>query len=137
MFALLGLQDDYLHDGRVVVENLDPSKLPATISNNLTAYQQLATAYKQLTAPFGTAGSASLNYATNAIGSGTTSDDSTYQTYLTNINTWVAQRDQLIGQIKPLLNNAEQGTSFDTSQVASLVSQANTLTNQMVAWSNQ
>jgi hypothetical protein len=137
MFALLGLQDDYLHDGRVVVENLDPTKLPATISGNLAAYQQLATAYKQLTAPFGTAGSASLTYATKAIGSGSGSSDTTYATYLSNINGWVAQRNTLIGQIKPLLNNAEQGVSFDPTQVPNLVSQANALTNQVVGWSQQ
>ena len=28
MLALLGLEDDYLHDGRVIVEHLDPEYLP-------------------------------------------------------------------------------------------------------------
>lgn len=136
MFALLGLQDDYLHDGRVVVENLDPSKLPATISGNLAAYQQLATAYKQLTAPFGTASTASLKYSTKAVGSNS-SGDATYATYLSNVGGWVAQRNTVAGQIRQLLNNAEQGVSFDATQVDGLVSSANTLTNQMVAWSTQ
>jgi hypothetical protein len=134
MFALLGLQDDYLHDGRVVVEDLDSSKLPATIADNPAVYQQLATAYKQLTAPFGTASTASLRYATKAIGS---TSDATYTAYLSNVNGWVAQRNALAAQIRQLLNNAEQGVSFDVSQVSGLVYSANSLTNQMTAWSNQ
>jgi hypothetical protein len=134
MFALLGLQDDYAHDGRVVVEDLDPTKLPATISGNLAAYQQLAQAYKQLTAPFGTASLASLSYSTAAIGSGSSANDAAYASYLSNVTNWVSQRDALIAQIKPLLNDAEQGVSFDTTQVSSLVSQAKALTKQMVGW---
>jgi hypothetical protein len=135
MFALLRLQDDYLHDGRVVVENLDPTKLPATISGNLSAYEQLATTYKQLTAPFGEASTASLRYSTAAISSDAP-NDATYATYLSNVTAWVASRNTVAGEMRALLNDAEQGTSFNASQVAGLVSQANALISQMVAWSN-
>ena len=133
MFALLGLQDDYLHDGRVLLENLDPAKIPSTISANASAYQQLAIAYKQLTAPFGAASTASLTYSTKAIGG----VDAAYATYLNNIATWVSQRDSIAGQIRQILNNAETGSSFNASAVGGLVSAANTLTNQMIAWSRQ
>jgi hypothetical protein len=135
MFALLRLQDDYLHDGRVVVENLDPTKLPATISGNVSAYEQLATTYKQLTAPFGEASTASLRYSTAAISSDAP-NDATYATYLSNVTAWVASRNTVAGEMRALLNDAEQGTSFNASQVAGLVSQANALISQMVAWSN-
>ena len=46
MLALLHLQDDYAHDGRIIVENLDPSILPTSISAHLPAYRRLAAAYK-------------------------------------------------------------------------------------------
>jgi hypothetical protein len=133
MFALTGLRDSYLHDGRVVVEDLDTSKLPPTISGNLAAYKQLATTYKQLTAPFGTASTSSLLYSTKAIGSNTQAD-SAYAAYLGNVTTWVTQRNTVAGQIRALLNSAEQGSSFDTTQVSSLVSQANALISQMNTW---
>jgi hypothetical protein len=132
MFALLGLKDDYLHDGRVLLENLNTAALPATISSHPAAYKQLAVAYKQLTAPFGTANTAGIRYATAAIES-TSTNDATYITYVSTMNAWVASRNALLAQIKTLLNNAETGTSFDISRVPSLVSQANALTNQMVA----
>jgi hypothetical protein len=135
MFALLGLQDDYLHDGRVVVENIDPTKLPATIANNLSAYQSLAVAYKDLNAPFGTASTASLRYATASIMSNS-ANDATYAAYLTTMNTYVANRNSVMSQMRALLNNAEQGTSFDTTNVASLVAQAKALTKQMVKLGN-
>lgn len=132
MFALLGLQDDYLHDGRVVIEDLNPASVPATISGNIAAYKTLAKAYKQLTAPFGQAGVASLRYATASIASNT-ANDAAYTTYLSTLNNWVAQRNSVAGQIRTLLNNAETGTSFSMGQVNSLVSQANALVAQMVA----
>ncbi len=53
ILALAGIHDSYVHDGRVLVENIDPAALPAPISANLGAYEALAAAYKQLTAPFG------------------------------------------------------------------------------------
>ena len=136
MFSLLQLQDDYQHDGRVIVEDMDQTKLPATITGNLAAYGQLATTYKQLTAPFGTAGTASLLYATKSINSAAPGD-TTYTNYLSNLANWTVSRNTLIGQVRTMLNTAEQGTSFDASQVGTLVSQANALTQQMVAWSNQ
>lgn len=132
MFALLGLKDDYAHDGRVIVENLNAAALPATISGNLAAYTSLSKAYKKLNAPFGDAGTASLRYATAAISSNSV-NDATYTNYLSTLNAWVANRNALVAQIKTQLNNAEQGVSFDASMVPGLVRQANALTAQMVA----
>ncbi len=132
MFALLGLIDQYQHDGRIIVENLNPSVLPSAITSNLSAYEGLAVAYKQLTAPFGTASTAGLRVATAAIGSGSTGNDSTYTSYLSFIQSYLAARNPLIAQIKTVLNNAAAGSSFDLGQAASLTNQANALINQMV-----
>ncbi len=133
MFALLGLQDDYAHDGRVVAEDLVPSAMPADIATNMTAYVRLARAYKQLTAPFGAASTSSLRYSTASIES-TSDNDSIYTTYLSNIATWVASRNALINQIRPILNNAEQNKGFNPKPVDGLVEQAHALITQMQAW---
>ena len=53
MLHLLGLQDSYTHDGRVIVEQLEPEALSAPMRRYPHTYQRLATAYKQLNAPFG------------------------------------------------------------------------------------
>ncbi len=43
ILALLGLHDDYTHDGRVIVEQLDPEALSEQIHKNRGPYQRLAT----------------------------------------------------------------------------------------------
>lgn len=136
MFSLLGLNDAYLHDGRVIVEDLDPAKLPAPIANNLAAYEQLAVAYKQLTAPFGQASTAGLRVSTAALGSGAAGSDGGYASYLSAMQTYVSNRNTVVGQIKTLLNGAAAGTGFDAGQAAQLTSAANALTAQIVAAAN-
>ena len=133
MFALLGLQDSYSHDGRVIVENLEPAALPATIANNLAAYQALAVAYKQLTAPFGAASTAGLRLATAAIPTGSASNDAAYTRYAATMQAYLAARNPLIVQIKAVLDAAAAGTGFDAGQAAFLTSQAVALTDEMVA----
>lgn len=133
MFALLGLQDDYAHDGRIIVENLDAATLPASIKNNLSAYKSLAAAYKQLTAPFGSASTAGLQYATAALASGTAGSDATYNSYVQYMQSYLAARDPLIASIKSMLSSAAAGQSFSASQATSLASQANRLTSGIVS----
>ncbi len=130
MFALLGLQDDYAHDGRVVAENINTAALPADIASNLQAYLDTAKVYKQLTAPFGAAAFASLTYATNAIASNTP-NDATYSSYLANMSSFVSARNTLAGQIRTVLNNAEQNKGFDAHASAGLNRQAAAMIRQM------
>ena len=128
MLALLSLQDDYAHDGRVLVEDLDSATLPASIRNNLGAYERLAGAYKQLTAPFGDAGMAGLRISTAALKSGTAQNDTAYQSYVAYANNYLAARDPLIARIKAVLNGAAQGKSFPVEQASLLTGQALVLT---------
>jgi hypothetical protein len=105
ILALVGLQDDYVHDGRVLVENLEHHVLPPSIKNSLSTYIALAQAYKQINATKGSLGVNSLIYANRAV----TSDDATYAKYLTTIGAITTERDQLAGQIIALLNGAAFG----------------------------
>jgi hypothetical protein len=131
ILALAGIKDSYVHDGRVVVEHLNPAALPAAISNNLSAYEALATAYKQLTAPFGAVGTASLTVSTKAV-AGT--DPTAYSAYETTMATFLSNRDALANQIKSYLDAAMfSGGPFDASTANSLASQANALAAQMLS----
>ena len=102
MLALLGLKDDYVHDGRVLAEWIDTHALPHGIRQRSEDFIELAEVYKQLNAPLGLLGRKSLVYANRSV----TSDDATYMHYLTKIGEITAQRDALAGQIKTALENA-------------------------------
>src|SRR5262249_6108945 len=51
ILALVGLQDDYTHDGRVLVEALDPSAVPHTLRAHHATLLRLGQVYKQINAP--------------------------------------------------------------------------------------
>jgi hypothetical protein len=58
MLLLLGLKDDYSHDGRALVEALDNSALPRTIHDGGSTFTGLAQAYEQVTPRWGSSASA-------------------------------------------------------------------------------
>jgi hypothetical protein len=107
MLALLGLKDDYVHDGRVLVENLDERALPNRLREGEEDFVELARVYKQLNAPLGSVGLNSLKISNRAI----TSNDSTYVKYLKQIGDITVARDQLAAQIRTVLNGAAFGNS--------------------------
>ena len=65
----------------------------------------LAEAYKQLNAPLGDLGRASLVYSNRSV----TGSDQTYANYLATIGEITNERDQLVGQIKTALDTAGFG----------------------------
>lgn len=131
ILLLAGIQDSYQHDGRVMVEDINPALLPVVISANLGSYEALASAYKQLTAPFGTTATASLTVSTKAVAS---TDETVYGNYVTTMNAFIQQRDTLTSTIKSYIDAAAfNGGPFDPSYAATLTSQANALTAQMLA----
>jgi hypothetical protein len=104
VLALVGLKDSYVHDGRVLVENLESRALPHGVRDN-EDFVELARAYKQLNAPLGSVGRHSLVFADRSI----TGDDATYAAYLTTIGGIITDRDALAGEIKTLLDAAAFG----------------------------
>jgi hypothetical protein len=67
MLALLGLQDDYQSEGRVLANELHTSALPSGVRKSGEEFAELASAYKRITAPVGELGLASLKVSTAAI----------------------------------------------------------------------
>jgi hypothetical protein len=134
MLMLAGIQDSYVHDGSAMVMNIDPSKLPAPIASNLSAYENLVAAYKQLTAPYGATATASLNVSTKAVGS---TDETVYGNYVTTMTSFLQQRDTLAGSIKNYIDTAAFGGGpFDPTVAATFTSSASALTAQMQAMAN-
>src|SRR5437762_8879492 len=135
MLSLLGLKDDYVHDGRVVTEVLAASANPASLRLHRGVIQQLAAAYKQLNASFGTFSMAALKISTEALASGTgPTDDQTYIETENAIAGWTTQRDSLATTFKNTLADTEfNDVELDVHHAQSLVNQANALINEVVA----
>ena len=134
MLSLLGLQDDYVNDGRVVTEILAASANPASLRVHRGTYQQLASAYKQLNASFGAFSMAALKISTIALASGSSTDDSAYTDAEAAIAGWTSQRDALASTIKGVLADAAfNGIPVDEHQAQSLIGQANALIAEVVA----
>jgi hypothetical protein len=105
MLVLLGLADGYESDGRVVTEAVEPRALPRTLRAHREAVEGLGTVYKQLNAPFGVFGMATLAASTRAL----TADDATYARIETAIADLTARRDALASQVRSALDAAAFG----------------------------
>jgi acid phosphatase len=122
MLALLGLKDDYVSDGRVVTEFLDPQAAPKSL-NGRPDVGKLGAMWKQINASFGQFSLDTLCASTGALASDTQSD-STYTTTEDALSTLGAQRDTLADQIRLAFWNAE----FANQQINP---------NKASAWLNQ
>ena len=134
MMTLLGLQDDYIHDGRTVVAPLYAWAIPQTMVAHVEMLDRLGTTYKQLNASFGQFSMSLLKVSTRALASGSATDDSTYTSLEAQISDLTAQRDTLATQIKAVLDGAEfGGQAANTLQLMSLNNQAQSLIDQAAA----
>ncbi len=146
MMSLLGLKDDYMHDGRVILELLDRDCLPHNLSDGddhkdkdnkgkdkdkdkdaLSDLLELGQVYKQINAPFGSLAESTLKISTYALQSDT-KGDKTYTELEDKIMGWTAERDALVTKIKPMLEGAEfNGISIDDNDADKLISQSKEL----------
>jgi hypothetical protein len=109
ILSLVGLHDDYGHDGRVLTEGLRGRATPAGLDSR--AVRRLAAAYEQLNASFGEFALATLQASTTAVKAG---GDATYNRIETRIAALTARRDRLAGRIKAQLDAA----AFDHGRIS-------------------
>ena len=110
MMELLGLHDDYAHDGRVLFEILQPWVLPPAVRHNLDALITLAQIYKQINAPVGELGLTTLQISTQALES-SSPNDATYTQLENQLISITRVRNAIAGQIIGILEAAEFGGS--------------------------
>jgi hypothetical protein len=124
ILSLLGLVDDYSHDGRVLAEVIRNGSLPSGIRSNPLAFTLLAQGYKQINAPVGQFGRATLAVSNTAI----TGNDRTYNRLENRLQSLGAQRDALASQIIQKLEAAEfDNQPLDWPTTFGLLSQVNHL----------
>lgn len=131
IMALVGLQDDYTTEGRVILEDLDPGALPQSLRAHHESLIRLGQVYKQLNAPVGQFGLDTLQISTNALAS-SSAGDSTYNSLESELTSFGSQRDGLAGQVDALLLGAEiNGTVVNEQQAKSLIAQAQSFLAQV------
>jgi hypothetical protein len=134
MLTLLGLHDDYGHDGRTVVEPLYDWAVPASLIAHRETLLRLGAVYKQLNAAFGEFAMATLQASTTALASDTPGDVR-YTSIENALADLTGQRDALADQIKAQLSAAafdgqplnEQQAKNEIAQAEALIAQAKAL----------
>jgi hypothetical protein len=103
MLLLLGLKDDYVHDGRVITQIVERRVLPDALRSPRVA--RLGALYKQLNAPFGAVGLAAIDVSTAAI----QGSDSTYRRLERALARFTTRRDRIAARIRAFLDHAAFG----------------------------
>jgi hypothetical protein len=131
ILSLVGLKDDYVQDGRVVVEPLFSWAVPPAILAQQAEVEQLGAIYKQLNAPFGQLGSDVLLASSRALKSGDATNDGTYTAIEARISALTNARDTLAANIRTALNaSAFDGTPLDNQQAKAYIARAQALIDQ-------
>jgi hypothetical protein len=131
ILALVGLKDDYGHDGRVLFEDLEGWAVPAALRNGRGLAMQLAQMYKQINAPVGQLGLASLDISTRALESNDL-NDATYTNLENQLISITNQRDAIAAQMIGVLEGAEfNNQQIDKGPVRQLIDQGQALLNQV------
>jgi len=129
MLALLGLEDDYTSDGRLLSEALTGWAIPSAVKKGGN-FAPLAQVYKQLNASFGAFDMDILKASTKALASND-EGDATYTAIEGQIQSLTAQRDALADQIKGALSDAAfNGQALNDQQAQNFMNQAQGLIDQ-------
>ena len=131
ILALAGLKDDYLNDGRVLIEDLTDKAVAKSLRSHRETLLRLGNVYEQVNASFGQFGLDLLTASTRALKSGSSTNDSTYVSIESSIENLTTQRDALAAQIKAALNAAAfDGQPLNERQAKRWIDKAESLIDQ-------
>src|SRR6266550_3760903 len=134
MLALLGLQDTYIHDGRVLTETVEEHVQPVRLRGHAHTLGEFASVYKQINAPFGELAIDSLKVSTAALASGDSTNDATYATLTNKILNWTDTRDAIAQEMKVMLDGAAFNDQvFDEGRGRQLINQAQALLEEVTS----
>jgi hypothetical protein len=127
ILSLVGLEDSYVHDGRVLFETMDEDALPKRLRGHKRTLPDLVNVYKQINAPFGRLALDSLSISTAALASNT-ANDAMYSALQNKIAGFTSLRDAIAGDMKAILNGAAfNDQPFDEVVARQLIAQAQAL----------
>jgi hypothetical protein len=132
--TLVGLKDDYQQQGRALVEEFNGFAQPDAVKKG-GDFLPLAQALKQISAPVGPFGLATLHASTVALKSGNGGTDATYTSIENQLVSFGNQRDALAAQILSLLEAAEYfGAPIPKDTAKSLLQQAQDLLSSVQSY---
>ncbi|HEX9461096.1 MAG TPA: hypothetical protein VGB82_00730 [Alphaproteobacteria bacterium] len=124
IMGLVGIEDDYDHDGRVLFEVFDDEAGSLQSRAHRGTLLQLAQAYKDINAPLGTLGKKTLMISTTAL----SGDDATYAFLDAKLAGITTQRDALAAQMIGIIEDATfDRRPIDKQKAESLIDQAKAL----------
>src|SRR5581483_10314110 len=124
ILTLLGLTDDYIHDGRVIGQALTDAALPPSLRAHHEKLAELASKYKQINAPLGRFGLDVLEASDTAV----RSSDDRYQELADAISSLTSDRDSVATRMQAMLEAAAfGGRPIDTDQANVLIARANVI----------
>ena len=127
ILTLLGLKDDYSHDGRALFEDLSSWAGPQSLRAHRDTLTRLAQVYKQIDACVGRFGLETLEVSTRALKSNS-SGDKTYTKLENELILAGNQRDALAAQMIGLLEGATfNGQAINEQQAKALIAQGQAL----------
>jgi hypothetical protein len=122
MLRLVGLVDDYVHDGRVLFEALTPAAAGGALRAHRDMLSALAAAYKAINAPLDELGSKTLTGISTTALKG---DDGTYASLTAQIKAITAKRNDIAGQMIAMLEAAAFANHpINEATAANLIQQA-------------
>jgi hypothetical protein len=125
ILSLVGLKEDYGHDGRVLFDALSPTALPPSLRANGALLALLAQTYKAIEAPRGALGARTLTGIATAAAEG---DAATYATLDARVKAITARRDAIASVMIAMLDDAAfAGKPIDPAAAAVLIRQADDL----------
>jgi hypothetical protein len=128
MLSLLGLQDDYQTDGRVLTEGLTGQATPQALLSHRRKVRALGAVYEQLNASFGHFALDTLTASTTALKS---TDDAVYSRIEDRIAALTDERDALATRIKTQLARAAAGEGrLNNQQLKGEIEEANSILDQ-------
>src|SRR3989441_3236041 len=129
---LLGLRDTYPHQGRVLIAMPAENALPRAMRSHRETLLRLGQLYKQINAPVGALGLASVRLSTRGLESGSAASDQLFARTERSLSALIASRDSLARDIESLLEGAEfAGTQPDEDRVADLIDRAEQLLEEV------
>lgn len=133
MLVLLGLKDDYQHEGRALFEVLANWAVPESLLDHRNVLTELAQAFKQINAPVGALGLSTLRISTRALES-SSPGDATYTRLENKLTSITTLRNSIASQMLNLLEGAEfHNMNINVHQANGLIEQAQQLLEQVNA----
>jgi hypothetical protein len=132
LLSLVGLSDDYRHQGRLVNEIIHQWALPREVRRHEQLVGRLGAVYKQLNAPVGALGFDSLRISNVAVSSGDPTQDVAYHIFEAYLQGVTERRNHLAQQIERILEEATFGNQpIDSREARALIGRGTELLEEV------